>query len=119
MRQAGHTGLEDGHSCPSGFGIEKRTGKSAHPPTLFLDTFLHRASMMSFLTHHGCLRYFAAVVVGVSAAGVVAAEGRVSFNRDIRSILSDNCFSCHGPDERKRQAGLRLDLKAAAIQPVE
>ena len=41
--------------------------------------------------------------------GMAAEGGVVEFNRDIRPILSDNCFSCHGPDDHLRKAGLRLD----------
>ncbi len=40
---------------------------------------------------------------------------KTDFNRDVRPILSDNCYACHGPDSGKRKAGLRLDLKESAL----
>ena len=46
------------------------------------------------------------------------ASGAISFNRDVRPILSDACYACHGPDKNTRMAGLRLDLREDFRHPV-
>jgi hypothetical protein len=55
-------------------------------------------------------------------ASVANSAERIEYNRDVRPILADNCFACHGPDSAARKAGLRLDrrddaIKAKAIIP--
>ena len=46
------------------------------------------------------------------------AEDKLSFNRNIRPILSDKCIGCHGPDAKHREAGLRLDTPEGAFAPL-
>lgn len=50
----------------------------------------------------------------VATVGVFARE--LTYNRDIRPILSDNCFYCHGPDASHRKAKLRLDMREDALK---
>ena len=75
-----------------------------------------RQLMPRFNIDSAALRIIAfGVVALVMAAGVRAEAGNptgsktVSFNRDIRPILADKCFKCHGPDARQRKGKLRLD----------
>ena len=58
------------------------------------------------------------IALALSAFGLVAfaAESAPTFNRDIRPILSDNCFNCHGSDTASRKGGLRLDERDAALK---
>lgn len=54
---------------------------------------------------------------GVTSRAADARNRLVDFNRDVRPILSDTCFACHGPDGAARRADLRLDSKSAVFDP--
>ena len=59
-----------------------------------------------------------ALVLLVLSSSVCLADD-IQFNRDVRPILSNRCFECHGPDSATREAGLRLDQREAAIAAAE
>jgi mono/diheme cytochrome c family protein len=61
--------------------------------------------------------WWALLLLPVCVLGEDGAEARSAprFNRDIRPLLSNVCFQCHGPDEKKREGGLRLDVRDGAL----
>src|SRR5580704_15542377 len=64
----------------------------------------HRA----YAVGNPCLLLFTAV------SGLLGASGRIEFNRDVRPIFSDKCYTCHGPDAAAKHVPFRLDSEAAA-----
>ncbi len=60
------------------------------------------------------------VLLAISVVnGSIAQESTVDFNRDIRPVLSDKCYFCHGPDEESRGADLRFDVEEEARDSIE
>lgn len=76
-------------------------------PVLRTTHVLRSASFMS--------RSVLTVVCVLLLPRAIPAAERVDFNRQIRPILSDKCFACHGPDEQRREGGVRLDVKESAL----
>ena len=65
----------------------------------------------------GSIRWL--TVVSVINFGLAVQAAKVEFNRDIRPVMSDTCFRCHGFDAKARKAQLRLDLREEALKPAK
>src|SRR5262245_30790420 len=63
----------------------------------------------------GILIGWLVTVAGAPARGQEASRA-IRFNRDIRPILVENCYQCHGPDKNQRKADLRLDVREIAVE---
>src|ERR1019366_5224499 len=60
-----------------------------------------------------------ALCLAAGLTAMAADNSTLSYNRDIRPVLSENCFPCHGTDSAARKAGLRLDLFETATSKLE
>lgn len=78
--------------------------------------------MIGFRNLFSAIRHSSIIGCTLLAAGALAdpgvpqKAGKIDFNRDIRPILSENCFACHGMDANKREADLRLDIREEAVK---
>jgi mono/diheme cytochrome c family protein len=60
-----------------------------------------------------------AALLGADAPAPKGSAAPVDYNKDVRPILSKNCFACHGADEKKRERGLRLDVRTEAMKELK
>jgi hypothetical protein len=67
-------------------------------------------------THQACGVLISLCLCVFVVSPCARADGKLEYNRDVRPILAENCFTCHGPDSASRKAGLRLDRRAEAIK---
>ena len=106
----------------------RRYTEVSHQPfdlvVILPEVLLHRDSMMrrSPMGHSIARRQLTGIFLLLIASGaqrVFADDEALRFNRDVRPILANHCYQCHGPDSQSRRGGLRLDRRELAIAAAE
>src|SRR5215467_7602682 len=75
------------------------------------DHLAHDTSDAPGLRYTGLVLKYRLLLSLITGLGAGSAFAAVDFDRDVRPILSDNCFACHGPDDKARMMKLRLDTR--------
>lgn len=102
------------------FPFSFRTGRSGTFTSLQryrqgMPSLIRRGSLLVIGLLTGAVGLTHAADIVPIAVRPEALTGKVQFNRDLRPILSDTCFHCHGPDKSSRKGGLRLDIREMAL----
>src|SRR6266851_5449395 len=100
------TNLDAGSRQVNTLRIEQNCPLKPVPSFRFKPIFATRLSLLLCIAQSG-------VSLGASTSN------KVEFNREIRPILAENCYKCHGPDDEARKAKLRFDLPAQALKPAK
>src|SRR6516225_506875 len=75
--------------------------------------------MRSGRTRLWCWAWVSALGLDSAVARAADSPGPVDFNRQIRPILAERCYQCHGPDAKQRKADLRLDLREGLFRTAD